>query len=40
MRNSDLSIIYKNIQTVLNLDLLKADFIENFFEVGLEKGSQ
>ena len=33
MRNSDLSIIYKNIQTVLNLDLLKADFIENFLKL-------
>ena len=33
MRNSDLSIIYKNVQTVLNLDLLKADFIENFLKL-------
>ena len=33
MRNSDLSIIYKNIQTVLNLDLFKADFIENFLKL-------
>ena len=30
MRNSDLSIIYKNVQTVLNLDLLKADFMKIF----------
>ena len=33
MRNSDLSIIYKNIQTVLNLDFFKADFIENFLKL-------
>ena len=33
MRNSDLSIIYKDIQTVLNLDFFKADFIENFLKL-------
>ena len=33
IRNSDLSIIYKNIQTVLNLDFFKADFIENFLKL-------